>query len=132
MLISPFQIWQRFSRNIPVSTLVGCVFPLIVLLCYRGQFGAEMGLKLAWVSLGIATFQYSMLMESGERGQSGNWGWGMVFTDHVLFLASCEFLLRQRTDAKKAFCFLVFLLHVATGGFHVGLCLTDPKWAVFF
>jgi hypothetical protein len=132
MLISPFEIWERFSHNIPLSAFVGIGFPLFVLLAYRGRFGSEMPLKVAWVALGTGVLQYSVLIEGGERATAGNWGWGMMFADHVLFLASCEFLLRQRLDSRKVLCVVVFLLHVGCGLFSLRRCMIDPKWSVFF
>jgi hypothetical protein len=115
MLISPFEVWRHFSGNIPLSALVGIAFPLCIVLAYRGRFAAEAPLKLAWMALGTGVLQYAVLIEGGERVMSGNWAWGMTFADHVLFLASCDFLLRQRADARKVLCYACFLVHVGCG-----------------
>ena len=128
MLISPFEVWDRFSQNIPLSAFVGIVFPLSVLLVYHGRFATETPLKLAWVALGTGVFQYSVLIEGGERSTAGNWGWGMMFADHILFLASCDYVLRQRLDARKAICCAAFLVHVGFGIFSLRQCMIDPKW----
>jgi hypothetical protein len=132
MLIAPFEVWRRFSKSITLSTFVGIAFPLSVLLSYRGRFDGETGLKLAWAAFATAILEYVLLKESGERETAGNWGWGMYFADHVVFLASCAYLLRQRTDRRKMFCYGVFLLHVACGGVNLARCMADPKWAVFY
>jgi hypothetical protein len=132
MLIAPFDIWQRFSKNITVSSFVGVVFPLCVLFAYRGRFDGETPLKFAWVVLGMSVLEYSLLKESGERATAGNWFWGTVFADHILFLASCEYLLRQRLDLRKVACWFVLLLHVGTGGVNLAKCLIDPPWSLFF
>jgi hypothetical protein len=115
MLISPFEVWGHFSSNIPLSALVGIAFPVSIVLAYRGRFDAEAPLKLAWMALGTGVLQYVVLIEGGERTMSGNWGWGMMLADHVLFLASCDFLLRQRADARKVLCYACFVLHVGCG-----------------
>jgi hypothetical protein len=132
MVLSPFEVWEHFTRNIPLSTFVGIVFPLCVLIAYHGRFRTEMPLKVAWVALGTAVLQYCFLIEGGDRKMNGNWGWGMMFADRVLFLATCDYLLRQRLDAKKVICYACFLFHVACGLYYLRRCMIDPRWSVFF
>jgi hypothetical protein len=132
VVFEPFTVWQLYSRNITYSAFAGIAFPLAVLLAYRGQFEAETPLKLAWAVLGMATFQFVMMKEAGEGGVAGNWSWGMVFSDHVLFLVSCEYLLRQPRDWRKAFCYGCFLLHVACGWVCVARCIEDPIRSLYY
>jgi hypothetical protein len=132
MVVAPFEVWGQYSQNIPASVFVGIVFPLCVLLLYRGRFQDELGLKLAWAVLGTAVLQYSLFIESGARTMAGNWSWGTVFADHVLFLASCEYLLRQRTNWKKIVCYGVLVLHAASGAINLARCMRDPGLSVFF
>ena len=44
-----------------------------------------------------------------------NFGWGMIYADHVLFVASAAFLFTQRSDWRRWVCLSVLLLHVASG-----------------
>jgi hypothetical protein len=132
MIISPFESWDRFSSNIAVSAFVGVVFPLAVLLLYRGRFESELALKISWGALALAIVQNAVLAESGVRATAGNWGWAMIFASHILFLVSCEFLLRQQMSWRKITCFLVFFLHVACGALYLDRTWRNPLWSVFY
>jgi hypothetical protein len=131
ILFEPLTVWEFYSRNITYSAFAGIAFPLAVLLAYRGEFSAETPLKLAWATLGMATFQFVMLKEAGEGGVAGNWSWALIFSDHILFLVSCEYLIRQPRDWRKVFCFGCFLLHVACGSICVAQCMQDPIRALY-
>jgi hypothetical protein len=132
MVVAPYALWSQYSDNIPGSALAGIVFPLSVVLLYAGRFREEPDLKLAWAVLGMAVLQFALLAEAGERFLAGNWGWGMIFADHVLFLASCEFLLRQRTHWKQLVCLGFLLLHAVSGSANLARCMRDPALSVFF
>jgi hypothetical protein len=126
LLVSPFDIWQYYSTNIPFTVMLGTAFPFAVLLSYRGAFADETHLKLAWCALGMAILQFSILREDGLMAFDGNWNWAMILTDYVLFLSSCEFLLRQERDWRRNLCFAVLAAHAGAGAAYFVRTMVDP------
>jgi hypothetical protein len=130
--LAPFDVWSINSPNPPISALLGLAFPLAVFLTYRERFRGETPSALAWASMFLAIAQFALFEETlGPRAQ-GNFGWGMVFADHILFLVSCEFLLRQPADGRRRTCFLFLGAHVLVGVYYLTRCMIEPSRAPFF
>jgi hypothetical protein len=125
MVFSPFTVWQRSTPSIPVSILVGLAFPLSVLLSYPGRFEDEIGLKLAWAVMVSSIVEFATFVEPA-RALDNNWHWGMHIADHILFLVSCEFLLRQPNDRRKLLCYGFFLAHCVSGTIYLGRHMISP------
>jgi hypothetical protein len=125
MMVSPFTAWRRSTPSIPLSILVGIAFPLSVLFLYAGRFEGEIGLKLAWAVMGSSIVEFATFMEPA-RAFDNNWHWGMHIADHILFLVSCEFLLRQPNDWRKLMCAAFFLAHCVSGTIYLGRHMISP------
>jgi hypothetical protein len=125
MVVSPFTIWQRSTPSIPMSILVGIAFPLSVLFLYAGRFEGEIGLKLAWAVMASSIVEFATFLEPA-RAFDNNWHWGMHIADHILFLVSCEFLLRQPNDWRKVLCWAFFLAHCVSGTIYLGRHMISP------
>lgn len=102
-----------------------------MLLCYRGRFHDELDLKLAWSAFGVAVIQFALLVEPVQT-MDANWRWGMVFTDHILFLASCEYRLRQQRGLRSTVCWCCLLVHVVCGVAGLVWCWREPERMFFF
>jgi hypothetical protein len=110
----PLGPWMRHTPSIPLSVLVGTVFPLAVLLCYPLQANDDRSLIMAWGTLGIAIAMAASLSEDVSSLEF-NWGWGLHFADAVLFVATAAFLVRQRGRWRRWACFGVLGIHVVAG-----------------
>jgi hypothetical protein len=130
--IAPLAVWSKESPDIPASVLLGVAFPLAASLLYWRQAARERPLLLAWATLGVAVAQFALLSESDpERSGHGNFGWGLVFADAVLFVTAGEFLLRQ-AGRRRAAAFGVLGLHALSGALCLARCLFVPSLAGAF
>jgi hypothetical protein len=129
---SPFLAWSVFSRNIPVSLLLSIAFPLTSTLLYARSAVRNPAVLLAWAAFAVAVAQYALLAESGDRVSHGNFGWGPVLANQVLFVACCDFLLRQPASGLRRIAFLVLGAHAACGSITLIRCLLIPSLANVF
>jgi hypothetical protein len=132
VVIAPLAAWSMLSANIPFSVLLGIAFPLSVAGFYYRQAFRDPKLVLAWAVLAVAVAQFALLQELGDRTAHGNFGWGAILADQVLFVVSCDFLLRQPPGRWRSLSFTVLGLHVATGSVCLARCLFVPPLAYFF
>jgi hypothetical protein len=115
IIFHPFAIWNAYVRGHYVgAVLVGIAFPLAVFVMYPRKVNADRTLILAWVAL-----QFGIVMQicfyERARPTDDNFGWGMIYANHVLFVASAAFLFLQRSDWRRWVCLSVLLLHAASG-----------------
>jgi hypothetical protein len=96
-----------------------------VVLLYAGRFQDELGLKLAWAVIASSIVQFATFIEPA-RGLDNNWHWAMHIADHILFLVSCEFLLRQPNGWRKFLCWTFFLAHCVSGTIYLGRHMISP------
>jgi hypothetical protein len=131
-IFAPFTVWSTASPHIPISLLLGIAFPLAATLLYVGSIFREPGVVLSWAVLAVAVAMYVLVSESGERAYHGNFGWGTVFADQILFVACCDFLLRQPASNYRRGAFLMLGLHVLCGCLTLTRCLFVPSLASGF
>jgi hypothetical protein len=105
---------------------VGIAFPLCVSIFYWRQSIEDRGILISWATLTVAIVQFALLAETGLRAEHGNLAWGMVFANHVLFVACCNLLLRQPPGWLRRIAFGVLGLHVLSGCVSLYYCLKDP------
>jgi hypothetical protein len=115
IIFSPFAIWGGYVRGHYFgAVLAGIAFPLAVFVLYPLKVNADRKLILAWVAL-----QFGLVMQicfyERARAIDNNFGWGMIYANHVLFVASVAFLFVQRSDWRRWVCLSVLLLHAASG-----------------
>jgi hypothetical protein len=125
---APFEAWGLVSPNIPGSIVVGIVFPLTLLLTYGRRAVSEPGLLLCWITLAIAIVQYMLLSDIQYLiGGQASFVWGMMLADRVLFVASCEFLLRQPPSGWRILNWAIFGLHTIAGAVYLARSLIEPS-----
>lgn len=115
VVIRPFEAWQTWSHNIPLSLMASIAFPLVVFLMYSRKVIHDKMLQYAWLSFFTGLIIYILLNETGVRAIHGNFSWQTIVCNFILFLSSIIFLLKQKTDLKLKIALTAFGLHVATG-----------------
>jgi hypothetical protein len=116
----PWEVWNQFThRHILGSILVGIAYPLAVVVCYPREVNAAPRLIAAWATLAVGMATYALFAERGERLSHANFGWGMIYANHVLFVVSTVFLLQQRGRIRQFLCFAVLALHALSGVRHL-------------
>jgi hypothetical protein len=115
ILFLPFEVWRGYVRSHYVgAVLVGIAFPLMVFALYPRKANEDRTLILAWVALQFGIVMQICFMERA-RPFDDNFGWGMIYSNHVLFVASAAFLFMQRSDWRRWVCLSVLLLHAVSG-----------------
>ena len=112
---APFGVWRLYSPNIPVSLLLSVAFPLGVILLYYQEVKTDVSVLLAWGVFLVATAQYALLAETGERFADANWIWASNIAMYLLFLVSTVVLLAQPRSKRFYFLGSLLALHVAAG-----------------
>jgi hypothetical protein len=126
ILYAPFEVWRLFTRDhVTDSILVGIVYPLAVVICFPREANSSSTLTMAWAALGVGLATFALFAESGDRIAHGNFSWGMIFADQVLFVASTAFLLQQPNGWRRAFCFATLGAHAMAGVFQLA-----HDWAI--
>jgi hypothetical protein len=112
VVFAPLVVWRMFAQDrILLTVVLGIAFPLMVLVCYPRKVTADRSIMLAWVTLAIAIGTFACFSEAGARQTHGNFGWGLVYADHVLFVTSTTILLRQPIGFRRILCLVLFGLH---------------------
>jgi hypothetical protein len=121
-LIAPFFVWSHYSPHIMLSLLLSIAFPLLVLLLYFKKI--DFYLKLSWLTFLVALSMTITFAEYPNWG-AGNYFWGSIAANYVLFLFSVAFLLKQPICWKSKLAYVVFGVHFLSGcllliGFSIG------------
>jgi hypothetical protein len=132
LIVAPFLAWGMLSKSILFSILLSLAFPLSVAALYPRRVMRDRQLAFAWAVSAVAVTQFALLTETGERLGHGNFRWGCVLANQVLFVVSCEFLLSEPASRSRAVAFLVLWLHVLSGSICLARCLLSPSLAGLF
>ena len=124
--------WLLAPKYIPFAILLSIAFPLTVTFLYWHEVIRDRCLVLAWAVFAVALGQFVLLAETGKRGEFGNFGWGAVLANQVLFVACCAFLLRQPASNSRNAAFIIFLFHLLSGCVCLARCLFVPSMASAF
>jgi hypothetical protein len=121
-IIAPFFVWSNYSPHIPVSLLLSIAFPLLVLLFYFKKI--DLYLKLSWLTF-LAALSFTIIFSEYPNWGAGNYFWGSIAANYILFLFSVSLLLKQPIDWKSKLAYAIFGLHFLTGslllaGFFIG------------
>lgn len=123
IIVAPCKVWGHYSPNIPASLLLSIAFPLLTAVAYPKLLATEQGLHLAWTTFGIAVLQFVFLAESGEKFTHGNFGWGAMLANQLLFVESARIVLLQPLSHRKSVCLTALWLHAIAGAWFLWQCL---------
>ncbi|STY29509.1 Uncharacterised protein [Legionella wadsworthii] len=113
-VFAPFLVWSTYSPHLFISLLLSIAFPLIILVFYFKKM--DRFLIIAWltflVSLGIFSFfaEYPVHL-------NGNFWWGSIASNYILFLFSVKLLLTQSINWKSITAYSILGLHFVSGCF---------------
>lgn len=113
-IISPFLVWRTYSPYPFFSLLLSIAFPLTVFLFYYRQF--ERYLLMSWLVFLFALGMFSFLAEYPNH-TGGNYWWGSIAANYILFLFSAKLLLEQPFNWKAKIAYGIFSLHFLSGCF---------------
>lgn len=116
-IIAPFLVWRCFSPHIFISLILSIAFPLSILIFYLRKMNTY--LIVSWLVFIFLLLVFSLLAEYPVY-TNGNYMWGLIAANYILFLFSAKTLLEQPFDWKAKIAFTVFGLHVLSGIFFLG------------
>jgi hypothetical protein len=111
-IFAPFMVWGAYSPHIALSLLLSISFPLLVLLLFIKK--VDLSLTLSWLVFIVAAMVTSLFAEA-PSWQSGNFFWGAIASNYILFVFSMLFLLKQPNSWKTQCSYFLFALHVLSG-----------------
>lgn len=125
-------VWHIYSKNVPVSILLGNAFPLSV-LAFRFRDSLRNPYQwVGWMMMLFAIAQACTLAEQVKYNDM-NFGWGYTITLTIVFVnAVIEFFRWMAEPGRRsgwagfgmAFCSIVFSLHLASGIYYFGRIIT--------
>ena len=89
IILAPFLLVSLRVTNWQLALAVFLLFPLLVLFLERRALGKKtIGFIIIWLLWVVQNFIAFFLAEGGSRTYDFNFGWGMVFSDGLLYVAS--------------------------------------------
>ncbi|MCD8131372.1 MAG: hypothetical protein LUE16_08860 [Lachnospiraceae bacterium] len=120
--IAPGAVWTLFTDNILRSVLLGCAFPLLVLLLNIKKLKTVSWFRHAWQLWLSGFLMFFFLYEKGFRMSHGNFAWGYMHGMFFVFLAGLMMLVKNTLEArlKKEKCavcleWLFYAAHLVCG-----------------
>lgn len=113
-IFAPFLVWGTYSSHIWLSCLLSLAFPIVVAGLYFRNALMDIQLIISWGTLFVAVIMMATLAEYPNYS-AGNYFWGAIASNFIVFLYSVRLLLFQRLDWKRKFCKFIFSLHVISG-----------------
>ena len=113
-VIAPFFVWSRYSPHIPLSLLLSIAFPLTILLFFYKKL--DLYLKLGWMSF-LVSLSFAIVFAEQPNWGAGNYFWGAIAANYVLFLFSLNLLLKQSSGLKSNVAYVIFGAHFLSGCF---------------
>lgn len=88
---SPFEVWVKFSPNIPFSVVLSLLGPALAWMALSSPRKRDLSVMFAWLLVIVAGVQYALFTEYGVNGEptfNGNWTWGIIPSMSLLFMIS--------------------------------------------
>lgn len=112
--IAPFLVWSRFSPHITLSLILSISFPLSVLFLFFKK--VDIFLAISWLTFLISLLTVIIFAEYPYL-ESGNFFWGAIAANYILFLYSARLLIKQPNCLRLKVAHLFFWVHFLSGCF---------------
>lgn len=116
------EVWSNYSKNIPLSILMGMALPIGVLVLNYKEFFKNSVYRFAWWNYLTGTIMFLFLYEKGFRMLHANFSWGYMHGMFAVFLMTLILVIKNtiqwRKSAKVIFVaaeWAVLLYHLACG-----------------
>lgn len=109
-------VWSNYTKNIPLSILMGMALPIGVLILNGKEFLKNRCYRFAWYVYLVATAMFLCLYEKGFRMLHANFSWGYMHGMFFVFFMTLLLMLKNTIQWWRTYK-VVFVL---------------AEWAVFF
>lgn len=110
------KVWNIYSKNIPLSVLMGMALPIGVLMLNGRELLKTAYYRFAWMLYLMGTFLFLCLYEKGFRMPHANFSWGYMHGMFFVYMLTLLLVLKNTIQWRKSYK-VVFVL---------------AEWAVFF
>ena len=112
-----FTVWRTKCPNIPISFCIGCAFPLAYLLFSRKRIYNKLALGVAWLTLACGAYEYALLYEQGSRWWHGNFGWGFLTGQTIVFCFTAVDWIKPLFEKNKSVTvpLIIYVLNIMFG-----------------
>jgi len=120
--IAMFKVWQLFSNNILLSTLLSTLFPFTVLLLYFKEFKQDIFAKYSYLSFAISLLFFILLFEDNERFSHGNFIWQSIVCSFFMFASAIVLMVRNQNNGNKLrfyISYFLLLAHFISGIYYI-------------
>ena len=126
--IAPFNVWAHHASNIPLAFLGSVLFPALYAGLNPKQAWNNQPFRLAVLNFVVAMALFMLLSETGVREYHGNFGWGVIIGNYLLFMTALTAWLghsplRNQWQTKDWLVASAFALHVLAGVFYLAKIL---------
>lgn len=95
------KVWSNFSKNIPLSILMGMALTIGVTVLNYKEFKKQFVLRFAWYNYLVAMVMFLCLYEKGFRMMHANFSWGYMHGMFFLFFVSLVLVLKNTIEWSK-------------------------------
>jgi len=116
--IMPFAVWDLYSNNKVLYSVLSYIFPLTFLILLFNRLVKEKMFLFVIFSVIISIFIYIVLAEDGPRFTHSNFSWQILVSNYILFITFFSYWLKYRKIIKQEFNLLIIFtlsLHIFSG-----------------
>ncbi len=121
------KVWGNFSRNIPLSILMGMALTIGVLALNWKVFAKSFLYRFAWYNYLAGTAMFLCLIEKGFRWEHANFSWGYMHGMFFVFLLTLVLVLRNTIDWHKSWKAVFLPAEWAVFAYHL-VCGVNFLW----
>lgn len=94
------KVWSNFSKNIPLSIIMGMALTLGVLVLNWRKFKENFVYRFAWYNYIVGTVMFLFLYEKGFRMLHANFSWGYMHGMFFVFFITLGLVLSNTIEWK--------------------------------
>lgn len=96
------KVWSNYSKNIPLSILMGMALPIGVLVLNYKEFFKNSLYRFAWWNYLVGMIMFLLLYEKGFRMLHANFSWGYMHGMFVVFLMTLILVIKNTIQWYKS------------------------------
>lgn len=128
--------WQHYSLNIPLSVIMGMMFPIVVLFFNWKQLKDNREYRFSWQIWAVGFITFLFFYEKGFREVHANFCWGYMHGMFFTYMTSIIMMLLNTFKHRKKWFILciewgTFLIHLICGINYFLYFMTGARYTDF-
>ncbi len=121
------KVWSNFSKNIPLSIVMGMALTLGVLVLNYKVFKEKFVYRFAWYNYLVGMIMFLLLYEKGFRMEHANFSWGYMHGMFFVFFMTLVLVIRNTIEWIKSWKVMFLLAEWAVLIYHL-VCGVNFLW----